>query len=368
MDSEPEICPDRAIIMTKADQELAGWPVVMRRAEAFRRILEGMRIYILPGELIVGNQASKPRSAPLFPEFGADWILEEIDDFSRRKYNRFQLNDEHKSQIIELCQYWKGKTHFDRVCALTSMALPESIGQYYDPDGLNLDKVLSTITSSAYGDGHIIADHEYVLKKGLKAVIDLAQQELSSAQAQNDVDIKKVIFLKAAIVSCEGLISFAERFAALAEELALEEINSSRRAELLKIGTHCRRVPAYGARTFHEALQSLWFVHLAIQIESNGHGIPVGRFDQYLYPFFEKDIQDGIINKDQAVELIECFWLKCCEVNKLKKWINTEFKSGYGMFQTLTIGGRMPRDSMQPIHCHTSVWRPQLTYGLFSPL
>jgi formate C-acetyltransferase len=340
MNTRPEICCDRAVIITEADRELAGWPVLMRRAEAFQRILKRMRIYILEGELIVGNQGSKPRSAPIFPEFSVDWILEELDDFSRRKYDPFQLDDECKAKLKEVCKYWKGKTHFDRVCALTRMILPESVGQHYDANSLSLDKVFSTITSSTAGDGHIVADYESILKKGLTTFIGIARQEISLAYARPDIDVNRIAFLNAVTVSCGAVISFAERFAVLAEEMAERAVDDLKKTELLNVAAHCRRVPAHAARTFHEALQSVWFIHLAMQIESNGHGMSLGRFDQYLYPFLGKDRENGTIDEGKAIELLECFWLKCCEINKVRKWTSTEFKSGYPMFQTLTIGGQ----------------------------
>ncbi len=339
MRSVHEICPDRALAITNSLKETEGKPVVLRRALAFKRILEEMRIYMLPGELIVGNQANKPKAAPLFPEFGVEWLSKELDQLPKRKLDRFQVSKETKKIMKTVIAYWKGKTHEDLVVEKTKYCLPESIKDAYSFESYSLNQVICNASHTSTGDGHIIANYEKILKKGLNGIIDEAKEELSGIDYTNSEDLEKKLFLEAVMIVCNAVIMFANRFSKEAETLAKKR-RGKRKDELLKIAEICRRVPAKPAGNFREALQAYWFIHLTLQIESNGHSISFGRFDQILSPFYEKDRRKNVITREQALELIECFFIKACEVAKVREWVYTEYMSGYPMFQTLTLGGR----------------------------
>jgi len=339
MNSVHEICPDRALAITESFKLTEGKPVVIRRALAFKKILEDMRIYVLPGELIVGNQAGKPRAAPLFPEFGVGWLSKELDLLPKRRYDSFQVSRQTKRAVEPVIAYWKGKTHEDLVVEKTKHSLPEEIKHAYDFNSYSLNQVICNASHTSTGDGHIIADYEKILTKGLNGVIEEAEEELSNIDHTNPEHLEKKLFLQAAITSCQAVIQFANRFAGEAEKLARRH-RGKRKNELLRIAENCRNVPGRAARNFWEALQAYWFIHLALQIESNGHSISFGRFDQVLYPFYEKDRKDNLITHKGALELIECFFIKACELAKVREWVYTEYMSGYPMFQTLTLGGR----------------------------
>lgn len=343
----PEICVERARLITEAYRETEELPMIIRRAKALEKILEEMTIYIGPGELIVGNQASKVRAAPIFSEFSIDWIEEELDEFSKRPQEKFLISEEAKGQLKEVLGYWKGKTHCDRVNSLISLSLPDTLFKAWDPQTGSLNQVIAKRQRIFDGDGHIIANYEKVLRKGLNGIIEEVQEELNSLDLTKPETLQKILFLQAAGISCRATIKFANRFAKEARRLANKEKSSMRRAELKKIAQMCEWVPANPARTFWEALQSYWLVHLIIQIESNGHSISFGRFDQYLYPFYKKDIDERKITRDEALELTECFWIKSNEIIKLRPWCCTRWFSGYPMYQALTIGGQAPdgRDS-----------------------
>jgi pyruvate formate-lyase/glycerol dehydratase family glycyl radical enzyme len=339
LDSIPEICTDRALAITEAYRETVGVPPVLRRALAFDHILQNMNIYILPGELIVGNQAGKPRSAPLFPEFGMDWILNEIDLLPTRTIDKFFITQENKEKIKEIVGYWSGTTHQDIVLEKTKQLLPQELNNAYDVSKYSLNQALSNGCHTSDGDGHIIVDYKEILQKGLNNIIVEAETELASMDMANLPQIEKRLFLKAVIIVSRAVNAFAHRYAEKARSMADDEIGL-RKEELIQIAKICDHVPANPARTFWEALQAFWFIHLAIQIESNGASISFGRFDQIVNDFYKNDLSNSKISRDQALELIECFFIKSCELNKVREWVSTEFMSGYSLFQTLTIGGQ----------------------------
>lgn len=338
----PEVCVERGRLITNSYEETEGMPTIIRRAKALEKILENMTIYIQPNELIVGNQASKPRAAPLFPEFGIDFIRDELDSFAQRPYDKFSISEESKREIREIITYWKGKTHCDRVRSLYDIVIPPEVREAWDPARFEINEVIKNRSHTDTGDGHTTPNYARVLEKGVNGITKDIEASLSVLSPLNPQDLSKITFLNAALIVCKAAIKFAQRYSKLARKLAAAEEDSESKAELMKIADICSLLPANSANTFWEALQSLWFAHLIVQIESNGHAIGFGRVDQYLYPYYKRDIKEGKITKDQALELIECFFLKSCEPNKLRPWSYTRFISGYPMFQDIILGGQTP--------------------------
>lgn len=335
---QPSLCPERAEIITDTFQGTEGLPIGLRRARAFESILTRMSIYISPDELIVGNQARRPRSAPIFPEFDVDWIDRELDELPTRTLDPFQVDKATRKTLRRVGRYWKGKTHHDRTRSFVRKLLPENFLAAYDFTTHALDQVVSNRRMND-GDGHIIANYEKILKTGLLDVVRQAEAEAGKVDLRSADGQRKQLFLDSVSIACRAAADFARRFAAEANRLAEQTDEPTRRQELAAIAANCERVPAYPARTFWEALQSCWFVHLLIQIESNGHSISLGRFDQYLHPFYQADLERGILTRERAFELLECFWAKCCEIIKFKEQVLTRFQSGYPLFQALTVGG-----------------------------
>jgi formate C-acetyltransferase len=352
--TRPEICPERLLLLTAAYQETEGQPLILRRAEALARVLRNMSIYIRPGELIVGNQARCPRAAPLFPENASTWIEKEMDDLGTRPQDAFLVREEDKLTLREVLPYWRGKTHYDYVKALTRQALPVEARAAFNFENFTLNQALCNFGRATGGDGHIILDFTWLLRVGLRALVAEARQKMAALDRSRPENLEKLLFYQAVTTSLEGAITFAERFAELAVQMAENEADPDRRVELLAIAETCRRVPAHPARTFREAVQSVWFLHLLIQIESNGHSISLGRFDQYLYPYYRTDLAAGILTREQALELVECFWIKCSEVNKVREWAHTHYMSGCPLFQTLTLGGQT-RDGAEAVNDLTYV-------------
>ncbi len=331
----PRICSERAYLVTQSMKETEGQPMVIRRAKALEKVLREMTIFIRPGELIVGNQASKLRAAPVFPEFAIQYLIEELDGNPMRPEDRpgdkFHIDPEDEATLREIAPWWRGRT----VQEYKMNLLPEEVRKAYLEE-----KVFLLNQGDSGGNGHFILDYPRVLNEGLSAIIKEAEEELKNLKPWQASDFEKQYFLKAVLITLRAAIDFAHRFASLASELAEKEDDRRRKAELERIALHCQWVPENPARTFWEAMQSLWFIHLILQIESNGHSMSFGRFDQYMYPFYIRDIAEDRITPEEAVELIECLWIKSLELVKIRAWHHTRYVGGYPMFQNLTLGGQ----------------------------
>jgi pyruvate formate-lyase/glycerol dehydratase family glycyl radical enzyme len=332
----PKICPERARLYTESWKQTEGEPSVIRRAKALKNVLEGMSIFIRPGELIVGNHASEVRAAPLFPEFAVQFILDELDGkphrFDDRPGDRFIVSEETEKELRGIAEWWQGKTVTDYKYNLYTGEVKTAA---YEVGAIDL-----TPYGEGGGSGHFIPGYPKVLNRGFIAIIAEAEEKLGGLKMWEPGSLDRRDFLKATIITMKAAINFANRFAKLARAMAHEEVDIKRKSELVKIAENCEWVPANPARAFWEAMQSLWFLHLIVQIESNGHSMSYGRFDQYMYPFYRKDIEEGRLTPREAVELIECLWIKTAEINKLRSWAATRVLMGYILFQNLTLGGQ----------------------------
>lgn len=327
---EPSVCHERAAIVTDVYRRLAGeLPPILLRAHALAAILDEMSIFIAPDELVVGNQASRPRAAPLFPEYSWDWILEELDSLPRRTADRFAVPPETRDVLRQILPQWRGRSFRDRAVR----ALPEDV--------LNAHRsLLFLLTSLGCGVGHLAPDYARVLRQGLQGIAEEARTRLAALDLTDPAALRTRDFCQAALMVSEAAIRFAHRFAELAERLTGAEADARRRAELSEIARICRRVPARPAETFHEALQAFWFVHLIIQIESNGHSISPGRFDRYMIPFFAADLAAGRLTRERAQELLDCLWIKFNEIMKVRDRTASIGFGGYPLFQNLIVGGQ----------------------------
>lgn len=330
LDAKSTICIDRAKIITDVYKNNEDKLVVIKRALSVEAILRDMPIFIDDGELIVGNQAGRHRAAPIFPEYAVDWIENEINEFDKRPGDRFYIEDDQKAELLEICKFWRGKTLKDKALAI----MPEESRFLYD---VGMIKAEGNITS---GDGHVAADFSEVLTKGIKGVKEHAENKLKSLDISEFEDYKKQYFLQSVIIVCDAVTAFANRYADLAEKMAADEQDDKRSAELLKIAQVCRRVPEHPAENFYEAVQSTWFIQLILQIESNGHSTSFGRLDQYIYPYYKKDIESGAITEEAATELLELLWIKAYTINKIRSYTHTRFSAGGPLYQNVTIGGQ----------------------------
>lgn len=328
----PSLCAERGLLVTEAYQKYQADPPVLRRAKALAHTLAEMTITIGPDEIIVGNQASAPRAAPLFPEYLVDFLADEIDEFSHRRADVFEVSPEVKTQILQdIVPAWRGKTLNDRAMAM----MPEDVA------GAQKVGVISGRGNITSGDGHIILNIEKVIAVGLEEIIAEANTALATLSPFEASELKKQPFLQGAIIALQAAIAFANRFAVEAERQAeMSSTQPERQVELRTVAAACRQVPAKPPRTFQEAVQSAYFVHLISQIESNGHSFSLGRFDQYTYPFYQTDMATGRLTHAQALEIMELLWLKLFSIIKVRPWDHTRFGIGYPTYQNVTIGGQ----------------------------
>ncbi len=326
----PEIEAARAVLITESYQQTEGEPMIIRRAKAFEHILDNIPIIIRDEELIVGSTTIAPRGCQTYPEFSWEWLEAEFDTVEKRAADPFYISEETKKKLHEANQYWKGKTTSELATA------------YMAPEALKaIEHNIFTPGNYFYnGVGHVTVKYEQVLAIGYEGIIKIAEDYLAKCKVGDGDYAKRSRFLQAVIISCKAVIRYAQRYAALAAEMAGKCSDAGRKAELLRISENCSKVPAKGAENFYEACQSFWFVQQLLQVESSGHSISPGRFDQYMYPYYKKDLDAGAITREFAQELIDCIWVKLNDLNKCRDAASAEGFAGYSLFQNLIVGGQ----------------------------
>lgn len=326
----PQVCVERAKYTTEAYEKHKDKMKILQRAYAIKNTLDKMTIFIEEGGLLAGNQASSNRAAPIFPEYAMDWVIKELNQWEKRDGDRFIISEENKELLRAIYPFWEGRTLKDKALAL----MPPLSRKCYD---LGIIKVEGNITA---GDAHLAVDYAKVLKVGLKGIKEETQEAKNKLDYSDYNDLKKLYFYDSVLIIIDACIHFAHRYADLARNLSVNEKNEGRKQELLELARVCERVPEYPASNFYEAVQSVWFIHLILQIESNGHSLSFGRFDQFLYPYYRKDIEENRIDDEKAVELLNNLWLKTFTVNKIRSDSHTKFSAGSPLYQNVCIGGQ----------------------------
>ena len=328
----PEIESARAVLLTESYRQTEDLPIVKRRSAAFRHILEHIPIIIRYNELIVGSATIAPRGCQVFPEYSYEWLQSEFDTVSTRSADPFYISEQTKRELAEIFPYWKGKTTSELASSYmrkeTKTAIEHNIftpGNYF-----------------YNGVGHITVNYAQVLEIGYEGIEAKAKKALEQVKPGDPDCGSRTAFLEAVIESCQAAICYAKRYANLARQEAEQCADAQRKQELLTIAQNCDRVPAKGASSFYEACQSFWFVQMLLQMESSGHSISPGRFDQYMYPYFKKDYESGKLTLEFAQELMDCIWLKLNDLNKVRDAASAEGFAGYSLFQNLIAGGQTP--------------------------
>ncbi len=332
LDEKPYIDGERAVLATQAYKENKNQPRVMVRACMLKKILEEMTIYIEEKSILAGNQATKNRNAPVFPEYTMEFILNELDLFEKRDGDVFYITETTKKQLREIAPFWDNNNLRARGEAL----LPDEVQVFMETGVFGMEGKLNA------GDAHLAVNYEKVLSEGLKGYEQKTRALQSALDFTKPENIDKNIFYKAVLMVIEAVHDFALRYSKLAKELSEAEQNPARKTELLEISRICEKVPYEPAASFREAVQAVWFIQLVLQIESNGHSLSYGRFDQYMYPYYIKDIQEGKITEEDALELLTCLWIKTLTINKVRSQAHTLSSAGSPMYQNVTIGGQTP--------------------------
>ncbi len=330
MNTLQTVCVERAKLTTESYRLHRHEPMVLQRAYMVENVLANMSIYIEPASRIAGNQASANRAAPIMPEYAMDWVIDELDEFDKRPGDRFYITEEAKQALREIAPFWDNAT----LKAKGLSKMPPESKQFYD---LGIIHPEGNITS---GDAHIAVNYARVLSEGIAAYRSRTQDLLDALDLTDAENLKKSYFYRAVLITLDAVVGFAHRYADLAADLAEVELDAARAAELTEMARILRKVPEFPAETFHEAVQSVWLVQLILQIESNGHSLSYGRFDQYINPFLEADLAAGRITEDDAVELLTNLWLKTITVAKIRGWSHTRFSAGGPLYQNVTVGGQ----------------------------
>ncbi|MDR1922173.1 MAG: formate C-acetyltransferase/glycerol dehydratase family glycyl radical enzyme [Candidatus Adiutrix sp.] len=331
--SKPSICHERARIFTESHKRSEGRPLPVRRAQALYDFCSEFDGPIFDDELIVGATGKFRKSGILTPEFSWMWVDREMDFFDKRPQDPYEMTDEQRAFVRgEIFPYWKGRSLEEAFLA----RLPrESLSIAVDSGVVDNDSKWRQAV------GEITPDYQDVLfPKGLAGVKGEAEAHLAALSPARAEDLDKIVFYESVIIACEAVIVLARKYARKARALAAVEKDAARAKELLAISEVCRRVPAEPPRSFHEAVQFVWFIQLGGILSENPLALNLGRFDQYMHPYYMADRKKGLLSEEQAQELVEALWLK------LSEWVWTisantaDFFAGYNQFQNLTVGGR----------------------------
>lgn len=331
--SRPSICLERARIWTESHKKTTGQPVALRRARAFLDTCRQIPVTVFPGELLVGSPGLSRRSGILTPEFSWMWVDREMDTFDKRPQDPYHITAEQRRELREtIFPYWQGQSLEEAFLA----RVPEETARLLIDTG-----IIDNDSKWRQAVGEITPDYQDVLfVKGYRKIHDEAAEQLQQLAPDSADNIARIEFYTSVTMVAAGLIELAERYAEYADQLAAVEKNGERKTELEQIAAVCRRVPANPPASFREALQFVWFVQLAAVLSENPLAMNLGRFDQYMFPYYQQDLAAGRLTREDALELIESLWLK------LSEWVWTisgntaNYFAGYNQFQNLTVGGR----------------------------
>jgi pyruvate formate-lyase/glycerol dehydratase family glycyl radical enzyme len=332
-----KVSHDRAVLWTEKMRENKGKPRILRNAEALAHVLADVPIEIGNYELILGNMAAPPRTAPVFPEFSYEWLIHEMENepFEKRDGDRFLITDETKDALKGLQEFWVQETVHDYAQSLMSGEELKGTGAY--------GKGVYLLGNYFFGGvGHVSPRYEMIFTEGWKGIGKRIEEKIADLDPFLPENMEKMHFYEAQKIALNGIRVYTLRYAELARQMAKKR-RGVRRKELLQMAENCEWVSENPPRTFWEALQLWWLLTVTITIEGNGHSIHWGRFDQIMYPFFSKDMADGRITLDFAQELIECAWIKISELTKIRDAGSTKAFGGVELGgPSLTVGGQTP--------------------------
>ena len=333
VNSKPSICYERARIYTESHKRTEGKAVQIRRAQAFQDFCNEFEVKIFEDELIVGTAGKFRRTGILTPEFSWRWVDAEMDQFDKRPQDPYEMTDEQRDYVRQnIFPYWKNQSLEEFFLG----QLPQETAKLAIDTG-----IIDNDSKWRQAVGEITPDYQDILfVKGFGGIKAEAEQKLAEIDWANAEQLDQINFYQSIILICNGIIRFANRYGDLAEKLAQQEQDIVRQGELRKIAAVCHRVPEHPPESFHEAVQFVWFTQVGGIISENPLALNPGRFDQYMYPYLERDLDQDILTETEAQELVEALWLK------LSEWVwtissNTAgFFAGYNQFQNLTVGGK----------------------------
>ena len=368
---KPNVDAERAVIYDRVfmkSNELRDEPMIVARAKAFYTFLNERTIYIEDDQLFAGSFGRKPRAFPVYPESVGDDLVPEYRKLPNREIDPFEYDDETRALLEELLPRWHDASLRQKV--FPSMSDEEKNLFLMDPKN-NIVKGTNIFTLDVplYGPaGHITPDWQAIMEEGFLGIKARAEKRLEKAKA--DGDQRGIDFLRAAIICCDAIVNFAARYAKLAEEKAAVEKDPVRKKELTKMAETCRHVPGNKPRTFHEALQAVWFGFIGIQMEAFQRCFSAGRMDQYAWPFLKADLDAGRTTIEEAQEALDCLWMKFPETNYINSEYYSYIASGFPSQQQIIVGGQTPEgvESSNPLSymcidasIHTLLHQPSIS-------
>jgi formate C-acetyltransferase len=364
LDTEFTVDHERACLVTEAYEKYKNQPQIIKCAKSLAHVLENVKIRILPDELIVGEMAAPIKSAPIFPENSFAWIVDEIKNhpWKNRMHDNYYTTKETDKKLLELESYWKNNTIEEMI---TSMMTDD------EKKGTNLERNVYLLNLYMFGGvGHLQANYEKLFSLGYGGLKKQVLEKLEKLDATKPGDLKKREFYQAELIVLEAASNYLRRYAKLSRDMAEKEKNSQWKSDLLKIANNCEKVSENPPQTFWEALQLCFMATTIILIETNGHSVSFGRFDQYMYSYYIKDIKSGINTREFMQELIEILYIKDLWWTKLRDRMTVIPNSGRGMGgDSLTVGGvdKNGKDATNELtymcldaHVHTRLGTPWL--------
>lgn len=338
---EPMLDSQRGLYFTQSMRETEGRPLVLRWAKALAHVAENIRVYIDPHQLLAGRIGNAPRYGIMYPEIEGDFYATGLNRLGERETSRAGITKEDLDiALLEIAPYWKGKTYHEK---FSKALAPETRNILFSDEECLKPRYIVNESSSFRSSLQWVHDYESAIKRGFLDIQREAREKLAAIDPDNPAQTNQIRpFYEAVIIVCDAIMHWAKRHADLARQMAKVEPDAQRRLELLALADICERVPAKPARTFYEALQAQWFVQLFSRLEQRtGTTISNGRMDQYLFPYYEQDVANGIISPDRAVELLECLW--CGMAQFVEMYIMPQgnaFTQGYAHWEAVTIGGQ----------------------------
>ncbi|RLV20886.1 glycyl radical protein [Streptococcus iniae] len=340
LNKKPYIDAERALLVTETYQKHMDKPANLKRAYMLQNILEKMTIYIEDDSLIAGNQASSNKDAPIFPEYTLDFVLKELDLFEKRDGDVFYITEETKEELRSIAPFWENNT----LRARAGVLLPKEVAVYMETGFFGMEGKMNS------GDAHLAVNYQKLLEEGLIGFEKRARAAKAALDLTVPENIDKYHFYDSVFIVIAAVKTYAERYAKLARQMA-ETASADRQKELLEMARICDKVPYQPAETFAEAVQSVWFIQCVLQIESNGHSLSYGRFDQYMYPYAQADIEAGRESQESIIERLTNLWIKTLTINKVRSQSHTFSSAGSPLYQNVTIAGQTidKKDAVNPM-------------------
>lgn len=332
--SKPNISAVRAKAFTEVYKQYPGMAPIKLRALAFKKACETAPLAIFPEELIVSHPAGKRRGGEVSPDIAWRWVRDELDSLSTRAQDPYEIDESTKVVLREeIFPYWEGRS----VDEISETRFREANLWSWSSESYICDVSIK----SQSGGGDTCPGYDVILlTKGFNGIKAEAEAHLALLNPALKDDIDKIAFYEAMILTAEGAVLYGQRYADYAQECAAKESDPRRKEELLRIAAVCRNVPGNVPTSFHEALQSVWFAESLFTLEENQTGISLGRADQYLYEFYQRDVAAGVLNDEQASELLCCWLIKMAEVMWICSKESAMYFAGYQPFINLVVGGQ----------------------------